>query len=55
LRFDNIERESAFDLQSINSSFATRFRRLFVISHGDEGAMAQVTGIRPFDEGDLAD
>jgi hypothetical protein len=29
--------------------------RHLVITHGDEGAMTQVPGVRPFDEGDLAD
>ena len=37
------------------SSFANHLRRLFIIAHGDEGAMRQVPGVRPFDELDLAD
>jgi hypothetical protein len=28
-------------------------RRLFIIAHGDEGAMPQVPGIRPLDEATL--
>jgi hypothetical protein len=44
---------SAFSLAS--SSFANDFRQLLVIAHGDKSAMPQVAGIRPFDEGDLAD
>ena len=37
------------------SRFANHLRRPFIIAHGDEGAMPQVPGIRPFDECDLAD
>jgi hypothetical protein len=35
-------------------SFANDLRSLFIIAHGDEGAMTQVPGISPFDECDLA-
>jgi hypothetical protein len=38
-----------------DSSLTNNLRRLFVISHADEGAMPQVPGIRPLDESDLAD
>jgi hypothetical protein len=34
---------------------ALAVRRLFIIAHGDEGAMPQVPGISPFEESDLAD
>ena len=37
------------------SSFANYLRRLFIIAHGDEGAMPQVPGIGLFDKRDLAD
>jgi hypothetical protein len=37
------------------SSFANYLRRLLIVARGDEGAMPQVPGIRPFDECDLAD
>jgi hypothetical protein len=37
-----------------DSSFSNHLARLFIIAHGDEGAMPQVPGITPFDEGDLA-
>jgi hypothetical protein len=37
------------------SSFANHLCSLLVIAHGNEGAMTQVPGIGPFDEGDLAD
>ena len=37
------------------SRFANHFLRLFIIAHGDEGAMPQVPGIRPFEKRHLAD
>jgi hypothetical protein len=39
---------------SVDSSFTNHLRRLFIVTHSDEGAMPQVPGIRPFDESDLA-
>jgi hypothetical protein len=38
-----------------SSSFANHLRRPLVIAPGDEGAMPQVPGTRPFDKRDLAD
>jgi hypothetical protein len=35
--------------------FANHFRRLFAIAHGDEGAMPQMSSIRPFNECNLTD
>ena len=37
------------------SSFANHLRRLFIIAHGDEGAMPQMPSIGPFNKRDLAD
>ena len=50
-----ISRHTHPDVTQGASSFANHLRRLFIIAHGDEGAMPQVPGIRPFDECDLAD
>jgi hypothetical protein len=36
------------------SSLANHLRSLPVIAHGDEGAMTQVPGVRPFYKSDLA-
>jgi hypothetical protein len=38
-----------------DSSFSNHLRRLLVIAQTDKSAMPQVPGVRPLDEGDLAD
>ncbi len=43
------------DVTQGGSSFANHLRSLLVVAHGEEGAMTQVPGIRPFEESDLAD
>jgi hypothetical protein len=50
-----LEENDAQKTRATSSGFANHLGRLFIIAYGDEGAMPQVSGIRPFDECDLAD
>jgi hypothetical protein len=47
---------AAFSLKfRVTSSFANHLRWLLIIAHGEEGAMSQMPGVRPFDKCHLAD